>query len=80
MQVGREHPGRDEIFQRINKAIENFCNDGSPVISTDTKKKEFVVNFKNNGAEYRKEKDYRKVLDHDFPIPESKRLLRMEFM
>ena len=70
MQVGKEHPGRDEIFRRINKAIEDFRNEGNPVLSTDTKKKELVGNFKNNGAEYRKEKDGRKVLDHDFPIPE----------
>ena len=41
-----------------------------PVISIDTKKKENVGNFKNPGSEYRKEKSPRKVLDHDFPIPE----------
>ena len=34
------------------------------------RKKENIGNFKNAGAEYRKEKDPRKVLDHDFPIPE----------
>lgn len=70
MQVGKEYPERDEIFRRINKAIEDFRNEGNPVLSTDTKKKELVGNFKNNGAEYRKEKDGRRVLDHDFPIPE----------
>lgn len=59
MQVGKEHPGSDEIFRRINKAIEDFRNEGDPVLSTDTKKKELVGNFKNNGAEYRKEKDGR---------------------
>jgi len=36
----------------------------------DTKKKENVGNFKNNGSEYRPVKDPRKVLDHDFPLPE----------
>lgn len=70
MQVGKEHPDRDEMFRRINLTIEEFCQNGNPVISTDTKKKELIGNFKNNGAEYRKEKDSRKVLDHDFPIPE----------
>jgi hypothetical protein len=40
------------------------------VISVDTKKKENIGNFKNNGAEYRRNKDPRKVLDHDFPIEE----------
>ena len=70
MQIGKEHPDRDEMFRRINLTIEEFCKNGNPVISTDTKKKELIGNFKNNGAEYRKEKDSRKVLDHDFPIPE----------
>ncbi len=70
MQIGKERPDRDEMFRRINLTIEEFCKNGNPVISTDTKKKELIGNFKNNGAEYRKEKDSRKVLDHDFPIPE----------
>lgn len=70
MQVGKEHPARNEMFKRINATIEEFCRQGAPIISTDTKKKELIGNFKNNGAEYRKEKDSRKVLDHDFPIPE----------
>ena len=34
------------------------------------RKKENIGNFKNNGAEYRKRKDPRRVLDHDFPISE----------
>ena len=34
------------------------------------RKKELVGNFKNAGSEYRKEKDPRPVLDHDFAIPE----------
>ncbi len=40
------------------------------MISVDTKKKGNVGNFKNAGAEYRKVKEPRRVLDHDFPIPE----------
>jgi hypothetical protein len=42
----------------------------APVISADTKKKENIGNFKNNGWEYRHTKDPRKVLDHDFPLEE----------
>ena len=68
LQVGVEHPGRNDIFRYINEKIDTFSNAGDPVISTDTKKKELVGNFKNPGQEYRKEKDARKVLDHDFPI------------
>jgi len=29
-----------------------------------------ISNFKNNGVEYRKSKELRKVLGHDFPIAE----------
>jgi hypothetical protein len=40
------------------------------VISVDTKKKEKIGNFKNDGGEYRAKKQPRKVLDQDFPIKE----------
>ena len=43
---------------------------GDPVISVDTKKRENVGNFKNDGQEYRQAKNPRKVLDHDFPLKE----------
>ena len=69
MQVGDQHVDRDAQFQFINKTAQEFINSGDPVISTDTKKKELVGNFKNNGTEYRPMKDPRKVLDHDFPLP-----------
>ena len=65
-----EKLGRNEQFEYINKKVKEFTDAGDPVISVDTKKKENVGNFKNNGQEYRKKKDPRKVLDHDFPIPE----------
>jgi hypothetical protein len=51
-------------------ATKDFIDAGEPVISVDTKKKENIGNFKNNGTEYRRNKDPRKVLDHDFPIEE----------
>ena len=69
-QVGNQHPDRDAQFQHINKTAQEYLGQGEPVISIDTKKKENEGNFKNNGSEYRKEKSPRKVLDHDFPIPE----------
>ena len=40
------------------------------MISIDTKKKENIGNFKNNGSEYRPKGNPREVLDHDFPLPE----------
>ena len=70
LQVGDPHPNRNEQFEFINSKAADFLEKGLPVISVDTKKKENIGNFKNNGQEYRKTKDPRKVLDHDFPIPE----------
>ena len=42
--------------------------EGLPVISVDTKKKENIGNFKNNGSEYAPKGNPTAVLDHDFPI------------
>ena len=70
LQVGTPNPNRNEQFEYINNKVKEFTDAGDPVISVDTKKKENIGKFKNNGQEYRKKKDPRKVLDHDFPIPE----------
>ena len=70
LQVGSQHPDRDAQFNYINETSAEYLNAGEPVISIDTKKKENIGNFKNNGSEYRKEKEPRQVLDHDFPLPE----------
>lgn len=70
LQVGEPHPDRDAQFCFINDKAQKFLEAGDPVISIDTKKKELIGNFKNNGSEYRKEKDARQVLDHDFALPE----------
>ena len=69
-QLGVPSPNRNEQFEFIDRTAHEYIINGDPVISVDTKKKENIGNFKNNGAEYRKEKDPRRVLDHDFPIPE----------
>jgi len=68
LQVGEPHPDRNAQFEHINSIAAEYINEGNPVISVDTKKKENIGNFKNNGQEYRRKKDARKVLDHDFPI------------
>lgn len=70
LQVGKPHPDRDAQFKFINDKAQEFIDANDPVISVDTKKKELIGNFKNNGREYRKEKDPRQVLDHDFALPE----------
>lgn len=69
-QLGDQHPDRNAQFEYINDTAKSFLDTGLPVISIDTKKKENLGNFKNEGKEYRKEKNPRKVLDHDFPLPE----------
>jgi len=70
LQVGESHPDRNAQFEHINKTAKEYLDAGDPVISVDTKKKENIGNFKNNGQEYRPNKDPRKVLDHDFPLEE----------
>ena len=69
-QIGDQHPDRNAQFEYINQKADEFLRNGKPVISVDTKKKENIGNFKNNGSEYRMKHNPRKVLDHDFPIPE----------
>jgi transposase len=70
LQVGEVHPDRNEQFEYINDLVRILVLAGQPVISVDTKKKENIGNFKNDGKEYRKNKDPREVLDHDFPLKE----------
>jgi len=70
LQVGVAHPDRNAQFEYINKKSEEFIEEGQPVISIDTKKKELIGNFKNSGAEYTKKEEPREVFDHDFPIEE----------
>jgi transposase len=70
LQFGEAHPDRNAQFEYINRKCEEFIGEGEPVISVDTKKKELIGNFKNNGAEYSQKKNPTKVLDHDFPIKE----------
>ncbi len=68
MQVGKEHPDRDKQFKHINETSKEFLDQGLPVISVDTKKKELIGGFSNNGSEYRENGDARITLDHDFEI------------
>ena len=70
LQVGEPHPDRNAQFEHINSRAAAYLKEGVPVISVDTKKKENIGNFKNNGEEYRQKKNPRKVLDHDFPLEE----------
>jgi len=68
--IEKEQPDRNSQFEYINKQCKEAIRDGNPILSIDAKKKENIGNFKNDGQEYRKSKDAREVLDHDFPIDE----------
>jgi transposase len=63
---GHQHPDRNAQFEHINAKAEAYMKAGNPVISVDTKKKENVGNYKNNGQEYRRKGKPRKVNGHDF--------------
>ncbi len=66
MLSGKNHPDRDAQFKYIDRSVNRFLKNHDPVISVDTKKKELVGNFSNNGQEWRKKGEATKVLDHDF--------------
>ena len=67
---GGKHPDRDKQFEHINEKCKEFQKEHQPVISVDTKKKELVGNFKNNGKELRPKKDPINVNVYDFKDPE----------
>jgi Rhodopirellula transposase DDE domain len=67
---GAAHPDRNEQFLHIQGKIQQMQADNQPVISVDTKKKEAVGEFKNNGRELRPKGEPEKVRVHDFVIPE----------
>ncbi len=67
---GADHPDRDAQFRHINATVKKCLRQGIPVISVDTKKKELVGNYENNGRQWLPAKRPTKVQGHDFPSPE----------
>jgi transposase len=67
---GTSHPDRDAQFRYINEQVRGFQAARQPVISVDTKKKELVGDFKNQGREWRQRGRPTRVRVHDFLIPE----------
>jgi hypothetical protein len=63
---GAQHPDRNAQFEHINAQAKKQLAAGDPAISVDTKKKEVVGNYKNNGREYRPKGHPDKVDVHDF--------------
>jgi len=63
---GDQHIDRDAQFHYINTQAKAFLAANEPVVSVDTKKKELVGNFKNNGREWRPKGTPERVNIHDF--------------
>jgi transposase len=63
---GSRHPDRDAQFDHINQAVQAALDEGQPVISVDTNKKELVGDFKNAGREWRPKGRPVPVRVHDF--------------
>jgi len=64
---GKSHPDRDAQFQHISNQVLSFQEEMQPVISIDSKKKELIGNFKNNGQEWRPKGKPVGVNVYDFP-------------
>ena len=67
---GTKHPDRNTQFEHINAKVKRFQQRGQPVISVDTKKKELVGPYKNNGREWPRKGEPDTVKTHDFMDPE----------
>src|SRR5271157_2746358 len=58
-------PERDQQFKYIASQKQRFITAGWPIISIDTKKKELIGEFRNNGRTWRRQAE--EVNEHDFP-------------
>jgi hypothetical protein len=63
---GSSHPDRDAQFRYIDRLVRQRLRGGQPAISVDTKKKELLGDFKNNGREWRPQGQPELVRVHDF--------------
>jgi hypothetical protein len=60
-----ENSNRNAQFENISKLKQEYFDRGNPIISVDTKKKEFIGDLHRAGAIYTKQEIT--SLDHDFP-------------
>jgi hypothetical protein len=67
---GAQHPDRDAQFRYLNDTARGYLDQGLPVVSVDTKKKELVGRYANGGAEWQPVGEPERVNVHDFPDPE----------
>jgi Rhodopirellula transposase DDE domain len=63
---GDWHPDRDAQFRYIDRMVRGRLRTERPAISVDTKKKELVGDFKNNGREWHPKGKPPEVRVHDF--------------
>lgn len=63
---GGSNPDRNAQFEFINARVLTFQRRGQPVVSVDTKKKELIGDFKNNGEEWQPEGQPEEVRAKDF--------------
>ena len=63
---GANHPDRDAQFRHIQVEVRTYQEEGQPVISVDTKKKELVGEFANKGREWQRKGEPVTVKVHDF--------------
>ncbi len=61
-----QHPDRNAQFEHIIEKTESFHKEKCAVLSVDTKKKENIGNYKNNGREYSEKGKPVGVNMHDF--------------
>jgi len=64
-QLHTSYPGRDDQFRFIASQREAFSIAELPIISVDTKKKELIGEFNNNGRAWSRQAE--EVNEHDFP-------------
>lgn len=65
-QAGSSHPDRNKQFRFLNRRVKLFQCYNQPVISVDTKKKELIGNFSNQGQEWQPKGKPIETDDHDF--------------
>jgi hypothetical protein len=63
---GANHPDRNAQFEHINAKVAAAIAAGQPVISVDTKKKELIGNYRNDGSDWRPKGKPHRVKVHDF--------------
>jgi hypothetical protein len=70
MEEGNQHIDRNAQFEHINSRVKREMHSGNPVVSVDTKKKELIGNYKNNGQKWHRKGESPRVQGHDFPHPD----------